>query len=119
MTGHATGRSEDAGGSMHAADIFRAGVFTYQDDRFAFMGTIHRLIGGVGDLSGGGTGRGRQTDCQDIAFSICIKGRQQQLIEVVGGHPQQRLLLGNTALHHHLHGDRHCRPAGALPGPSL
>src|SRR5712692_2754204 len=68
MTGHATARSQNAGGNFHAVDIFRRSFRPHQDDR-VFLSTVSRLfhsfIRGEHDLSNGRARRSRQSLRQD------------------------------------------------------
>jgi hypothetical protein len=60
VTGHASAGSKDAGGDLHAMNIFGRSFGTDQDYRFAGIARTRLLDGIVGseyDLADGGTGR--------------------------------------------------------------
>ena len=114
VAGHAAPRRHDAAGSIHAANVLRAGLFTNQDHRPG-RATLHfRLGGGEDDLAGGRAGRRRQARGDHLAIGRRVDGRVQQLVQAGGLDPHHRLFPTDQPLARQVDGHLQRRLCGPL-----
>ena len=90
---------------MHPMNVLRRRLDPYQHHFLAAFGKLLCLVSIEHDLARGRTRRSWQACRQNIALSLRVKRWVQQLVERHGIDAQDRFLLVNQSLAHHL--DRH------------
>ena len=116
VRGHAAGGGEDALGGVHAADVLGRGLAAHQQHALALL---HPLFGGLGrehHLPGSRARRGVEPGGKHRGRRARLRPdhRVQALVEQIGGHPADRLLLRDEPLAHHVDGQLDGRRSGAL-----
>ena len=90
------------------------GLDAHQDDLSADLGLGLGLVGREDHLAGNRAGGGRQALGDDVPDGLGVEGGVQQLVELAGGHAQDRGLLVDQSLLDHVDGDLDGSRRGAL-----
>ena len=118
---HTAAHRQDTGRSTHALDVFRRGLLTDEDGRFAGSRGGHRRLGREDDRTDG-TARGSgQALRQHLGFLFGrgVEDRVEDLVELGGGDPHHGGLLVDHALGDHVGGHLQGGQAGALADTAL
>ena len=122
VRGHAPGRGQDALRGDHAADVLRRRLAPHQQRALAAGRPLLGFVGGEHDAPGRGAGGRVEAGGHGLAQLAAprrIDAGVQELVDLLRLDPLDRLHAGDQPFAHHVHGDRHRRRAGALPGPGL
>ncbi len=120
MRCHAAPCGEDALGGMHASNVFGRSFQTYQNDLFSSLCPLDGIRCVENDSPRGSARSGIEPLCQQplllagLFLGPGIENGSQELIELVGVNPQERFLLGDDSLTHHIHGNLERGKAGTL-----
>ena len=116
VRGHAAGRGEDALGGMHAADVLGRGLAPHQQHALALLDPLLGGLGGEHHLPGSRARRGVEPGGQHRCRRARLRPdhRVQALVEQIGGHAADRLLLRDEPLVHHVDGQLDGSRPGAL-----
>ncbi len=111
---------EDPFGGQHAVHVLGGGLGADQHHPLTPLGRGLGVVGGEVDPADGGPGRRPQAPGQHRVAGSGELG-MEDLVEVVGGDPSQRLLLGQLdgLLPDHVDGHLEGGPPGALAHPGL
>ena len=106
VAGHSTSGGQDSLGAGHSGNVLRAGLLADQDNLLALTHPLLRLVGGVDNLSAGGTRRGVEAlgELLGRLEGSGVNHGVQQLVDVGGRHTKHGLLTGDEPLLHHVHG---------------
>ena len=117
----AAGGGQDARGLVHALDVFGARELAHQDHLLTILRALDGLLGREGRLADRSARRGRNAARQHIGRLLLrrIKAGEEELREIARGDAQERRLLIDEALAHHVARDLHRRDAVALAGARL
>jgi hypothetical protein len=119
VAGHAAARGQDAGGGVHAVDVFRTGLDPHENDAVTLGSPMLGLVGGEGDAAAGRSRRGRKAARDHLARRLGVEGRVQQLIERTRIDAPDRLAAVDQAFAHHVDGDLERRGGRALAAARL
>ena len=114
VRGHAAACGENAFGSVHPVDVFRAGLDAHQNDLVTGRFELLRFIRVEDDLARGRARRSRQAGRHDLALGLGVDGGMQQLIERGWLDAQHGFLLRDQAFVGHVYRDLQRRLGGAL-----
>ena len=114
MAGHAAACGQDRFRHMHPVDVFRARLDAHQNNLAAFGFRRHRRFRGKHDLAGGCPRGCGKTGTDHHPFDARINRRMQQLIKRGWINAADGVFLGNQAFIHHVDGNFHGGPRGAL-----
>ena len=123
VAGGAAARGQDALGREHAVHVVRAGLDAHEDDRVAGLLGRHGPVRVEDRLADGGAGRGVQALAEQpvphLRLGRLVEARQEQLDDLGGVDPLERLLARQDALVDHVDRDLHRGRRGPLAGSGL
>ena len=121
MGGNAAAGGQDAFSGNHAAQVFRRGFQTDQQNLFTSVRGFHAAFRVQVDASGGGAGPGGKTAGQNLGTldGFTVKDGGQQLVHLVRRNAAHGGFPVNQALFHHFTGNSESGHAGALPVAGL
>ena len=92
---------------VHAVNILRRGLLSYQDDLEPQFCRLLRIVGGEDNLTVRGARRCGETLRKDISLGLGIKHGMEQLIKLSRIDPFHRLFFIYQPLLHHVNGNLH------------
>eukprot|EP00906_Rhabdomonas_costata_P032591 RCo045908 len=119
VRGHPSTGGEDTLGNIHPSDVLWAGLQPHQHHLLALLHPLLGLLSREHDLPHGRTRAGGQTLGQCLQLQLRVDHGVQQLVELLGLHSGDRLVLLQNTLLHHVHGDLHRGERRTLAVPCL